>query len=132
MKRFILVGLCVAAIACSADATVGCPDPKGMYHVVYTTQSGDCNDIPDEDLVFPSKTVSSWVVTGSNTSADNCSSSVSLVPGPNTSGFTGREVLSMDLSRDGSSFTGTITYEESSYIGHCSGTYTFTGTRTHQ
>lgn len=119
---------CVGCGSSNSNSGRGCADPAGLYHITYTTVSGNCGNQSPVDVVLPEAQSSDCTITGQNTSADNCSASVS--ESCNTYSTAGEEylVVSANSNDDGSQITGTI---EVRYSNGCSGTYNYTETKTH-
>ena len=123
----------------------GCANPAGLYHITYTTVSGNCGNVAPADVVLPSSSLpSNCTITGQNTSADNCSASVSETcfydsgtPCPEKNDAcneTGSEVITVNSNAEGTEITGTISVNVNYPYGNgtnCSGTYNYTETKTH-
>lgn len=77
-KTMMCIGV-MFAIGCSGvSKPLWCENPKGLYHVAYVTQSGDCGDITGLDVVIPHNDTSNCHVVASSSSDDNCSGSSSI------------------------------------------------------
>lgn len=150
MKKMAMIGLMAGAmiVGCGGNnssssvhhsSPVPCQDPAGTYHIDYTTVSGNCGDVQSIDVVLPEPPPSQsspCSITGSHTSSDNCSASVSETCHGNYPNGRGGTiwaqvtlVLTVDDNTDASVITGTV---EETVSGGCQGSYTFTETRTHE
>lgn len=126
MKRFCVMAAVCAVAACGGkDSDCDFTKISGTYKAHFSGNNGNCNDLPDVDVLLTGgdqQPAAGCVVNNSLTNEEACTSDADVTCA--VQGGTIHEVTHLDVDADGSHFDGTTTVSAAASDGEsCLSTY---------